>query len=277
VCLPDGGESPTMMQSLNENAERVCKACGYDLRATAFGTACPECGAELQHGRQADESLDQAPVSIVIAVAWRILATSVVVLVLAPIAATLISYFAPNLGVIPVISVSALVATWLLSKPYDVGSARFNDLGPRNRLCQLVRTTSVIWLMAGSAAIAVAVLRSNTPQPAVAFGTFVSILLIAGCGQLVLLGIVLERIARWMRDDLAYGMTGFITFGTTALAIAMAVRVGVRLIWGWNMPILDMSLWFLGAALVLGAGLVLVLLSFNAAFMVMRTFQNRSI
>ena len=184
--------------------ERQCVGCGYNLRGLPVGGRCPECGMPIASESRFDEPLAHSPVEVIKAFrlgcwfATVVMFSAAVTIVARSFRAVPAEAIAAILGVLAMLW---LAATWMVTPSFTIRAAAARGFGPTSRLRMAARALQFGWLACASCYALVALYSTQLGGwvGLVRLGMIVSA--IVGFAGVVCLGILLERLAEWARDD----------------------------------------------------------------------------
>jgi len=202
-----------------------CLECGYSLHGAMTGR-CSECGHPIDRNVDVHLPLERAPRRIILALAWRMTAITILMAVLLPVTMVFFGRFADGSSAFalvmcgPLILSSVLISVWWRD-PVAIS----NGFGPHDPIRRLTRWGGLIWLVLGTGSLLSASgLMTGTVIPAV-FDFLWGVVCLGCLFQVFLLFVCLERLAHWMRDEFAGGMIRFIHL--SLMVIALGVLVGI--------------------------------------------------
>jgi hypothetical protein len=268
-------QAPTT-QTADSDDQRRCVSCGYPLRGLAVGSSCPECGFQIHSISATDVPLDQASAEVVYGLAWRLGITVALVVFLVPglfISIALLfddrrPAFAVSLGVV------IPIGSWLLTKGWQEPSAIFNDLGPTSRVRVLTRWGGGIWIFFGIFGVLTALSGSWSRALSLSLELGRNFTLLAGLVQVILLGVVLERMARWMRDEVGAQGARFASFAVGVILVGVIAGSVVKLVYNPSAPLLQSVSTLLIVVVLVGAILLLGRFTKNALFSIVHMHHN---
>lgn len=214
--------------------DRACLGCGYNLRGLSLGGRCPECGMPVQTPSTGDDPLSLMPIQII--KTFR-RGTFVVVFALACFivieALLLFGVLAAPVGAGLRCAVSALWlgSAWLVTPALDLRQARGYGFAERGVTRRLARWLQLGWVLTAL----VMLLQATTKPPVPAFiehgGNVLIVLgLLSGYAGFICLNVMLQRLARWVRDDTAAGAMNLTLWALPAALIFNAFELPVPLI-----------------------------------------------
>ena len=183
--------SPTTTPSMDSSA---CGHCGYDLRGTPVGVACPECGRLVESEPDAHAPFDLAGRRIVFGYGWRIPAMAVIALIIAPVACVLFTHLVPRVTAFTFACSLVAVCFGLFLVPrWKDRIAVHHRLQADDLVCRLVRWGFPIWLL-----LSLFVYQDVLPA---GNDFLVNLMVIAATLHTMLFFVIIERIAQWMAVD----------------------------------------------------------------------------
>jgi hypothetical protein len=197
-----GAEPPKVV------SDRTCVGCGYQLRGLAIGGKCPECALPILAPGNIDDPLSQAPLHIIKRFRFGCwLAMGCVISQVALAVAHVRWPTAAQLWAAIMLGVAAVwfAAAALLTPAFHTPQAISWGFGERGKLRLVARWLQLSWVVGYAAHLmdVAGLARAGLGQAGGALETLFAIAVVAGLAGLVLLGVVLERLAAWARDDSA--------------------------------------------------------------------------
>ena len=98
--------------------------------------------------------------------------------------------------------------------------------------------------------------------------------LLAGLVQVILLGVVLERMARWMRDEVGAQGARFASFAVGVILVGVIAGSVVKLVYNPSAPLLQSVSTLLIVVVLVGAILLLGRFTKNALFSIVHMHHN---
>ncbi|NNM24692.1 MAG: hypothetical protein HKO59_01680 [Phycisphaerales bacterium] len=255
-------------------ANRRCPQCGYDLRATPRGGRCPECGHTAVATVYDDTPLIELPMVVVRRFRGASLFAAVVIVLIVLLMGLRSSWTHGRQtwwGLQMVVAIGWVVATFRLTPAFDLPAAVGRGFGRRGRLRVIARIGALGWV----AATAVGLVGVTLPRAIVTKAKLAPWLMggrIAGIAVGLIgvfaLGIILMRLAEWVRDKQAE--LGFqIALWGVPPSVILLLMVG-------RMPIIALVVFGLVSMAVLSFPIALLSLSKSLAWSVRHAEEFRA-
>ena len=217
-----------------EGIARPCASCGYDLRGLAAGRVCPECGAPPGEPAKLADAISAMPIQVVRmfrAACWLASISALAIIALIVLRPWLPLNDPRHAAALAFASVLWVIAAFKLTPALTLAPAVARGFGGRSRLRVPAR-----WLQLGWIVLAAMNYFDQTLGPGRASAAAGWIGLIGLCGLLsglagvFLLGLMLERLAEWARDNVAERSLNLAIFGIPFSIIAVAVSAALSFI-----------------------------------------------
>ena len=200
-----------------------CGRCGYDLRATAIGSSCPECGTLVQDEPDVHSPFDHASHRIVLGYGWRIPLLAFLALVVAPIGCIVLTHLVPRPTAFTfACSLIGIAFSLLLTPHWRERITIHHCLNAGDPVCRLVRWGGLAWVCLSLVIYFQWASGLND--------TILMLILIATSLHMTLVFVVVERIARWMQVDGVVQCAKFVQAACVALAAIWLVSIVVHLL-----------------------------------------------
>ena len=259
--------------------QRRCIRCGYSLRGLLVGSACPECGLKIHGATSKDAPLDQASKQIVYGVAWRFSVAAGLVVVAIPAVAIVaaLSFNRWGLGFLVSLAIVGPVVSWLLTTSWEDPSAVFNGLGPTSRVRRIVRFCGPAWALAGGMSVWLWFNGSATNPVLPGLRILGDVIIVIGLGQVMLLGVLMDRMGRWMRDEGGQTASGFLLFGAGIVLVGTLVGAIIKVVYNPVAHLLESVSTLLILAVLLTAAFLIARYARNALLSVVHMHHNHAV
>jgi len=207
--------------------DRECAECGYNLRGLKVGGRCPECGSAIERPLAKDDPLARMPwrvIRVFLAGAWIAVAAILIALTAVWLVHfEVISWQYVSLGV-PALAALWVAGMWMLTPAFTFPEAVVRGFARRSKLRRAARLGQLAWIVAAAAFV----IRENVNIGAAANEALSAVMIagvIAGWIATILLALLFERLAEWVRDDTAQRVFNWFEW-LTPIAAAILWFVG---------------------------------------------------
>lgn len=185
---------------------RNCATCGHNLSGVDPQGSCPECGTSISATKYRDDPLSSMPLDVIRAFrlgGW--IAAVCMMMSIGWIAATMIRSFPPLVESLPWIVIAAIWvwSAFLLTPTMAVREAVSRGFGARSQWRTIARWSQLAWIGSTSIAVIDAAITSPTSASALVLQVLGIASMVVGVIGLVMLLVLMERLAEWVRDDVA--------------------------------------------------------------------------
>lgn len=190
----------------DEDDPEPCEGCGYDLRGLPMGRECPECGRPKRKTVVTgfEEPLAHMQMSVIRRV--RLLTAIGMLTVFITIAVALIAYLSPQSSQLMWMLLAALalnVGTWVLTPAIDLREAAVRGFSSSGRLRYWSRLLQIVWFPAAVLVTLPALVQIQSPVVEGMLFVLALVCIAIGIAGIIVLGLLLENLAEWARDDTA--------------------------------------------------------------------------
>jgi len=200
-----------------------CDRCGYDLRATAIGSSCPECGTLVRDEPDVHSPFDHASQRIVVGYGWRVPLLAFLALVVAPIGCIALTHLVPRPTAFAfACSLTGIAFSLLIAPRWRERITVHHRLNANDPVCRLVRWGGLVWVGLS--------LVVHFKWASALDDTLLMLVLIFASLHMMLVFVVVERVARWMQVDGVVQCAKFVQAACVALAAIWLVSIIVQLL-----------------------------------------------
>ncbi len=213
-----------------------CLGCGYDLRGLPVLGKCPECGLPTspQKTTQAGDPLCEMPLDLIRRFYHACLISSgSVIALLVTLAFTYGAMLDPVVtgGIMFLASLSWLLGVWWLTPALDRPEAVWRGFHATNRLRLAARWLQFGWPVCIGAYWAFALAPAAGITPAVPLWLLFAGGLLTGAAGLIMLSLMLEQLADWVRDSVAKEIFNGVVFAISAGLITIGLGLLCAALW----------------------------------------------
>ncbi len=208
--------------------DQPCLACGYNLRGLPIGGSCPECGAVMiLAGRGLDDPLNQMPTNILKAfLRGGIAGTAALAGVIGLVAGVFLGWIADvqALWIVALVVASVwCLAVWWLTPAFNHPAAQHHGFvaGSKRRL--LARVLQFGWILFSLTLLIDSMIVNQPTVAETAFSVIALLSLATGLFGLMILSMVLEGLAEWVRESSALTAMNLMFWGPLMLCGGIAI------------------------------------------------------
>ncbi|MGI9013655.1 MAG: hypothetical protein ACR2GY_05325 [Phycisphaerales bacterium] len=205
--------------------DRACFECSYNLRGLRVGDLCPECGSVIPRSSFRDNPFTIArPEVIRRFLIGSLAAAGCVVCIIATLWLGFFGVISDQVRSLALLSIGVpwIIAMFLLTPALEVPEAITRGFRKRSWLRQCARWGQLAWLLPAFH-IALGILNVNTRRVDDVLSAMSFTGALVGVIATVMLALLLERLAEWVKDDTAERyLQWFQWFGPITLLLLMA-------------------------------------------------------
>jgi hypothetical protein len=166
------------------------------------------------------------------------------------------------------------IGSWLLTKGWQEPSAIFNGLGPASRVRILARWGGALWVLFGIFGVLNALSSSWSMSLVLSIEFVRNITLLLGLVQVILLGVLLQRMGRWMRDDVGAQGAQFASYAVGVILVGAIAGTLIKIVYNPSAPLLQSVSTMLIFGVLVGAILLLGRFTRNALFSIVHMHHD---